>query len=231
MFELKDLQYSFEDLLFDFSFKLNSIDSLAIIGPRDSGKTTLLNLIGGYIESSSGSIVFNNKYITKLPPKKRPVSMIFKQKNYFEALNVFDNVALGISPDLKIDSSEKNKVEEALIKVGLDGFNSRFPRQLPPDLQVAIAIARAIVRNKPILLVENILSGIDIPLQVKILDLLLSLQNDKSLVLLMIIKNITQAMKFNKICFLDQGKILHLDTSKNFENSSKDSIIKEYFLK
>lgn len=230
MFELKDLQYRCEEYLFEFSLKVNSVESIAVIGPRDSGKTTLLNLIGGYIESTGGSLVYNNKYITKLSPAKRPITSIFKIKNFFDSLNVFDNVALGLSPDLKIDSHGKDKVNEALARVGLDGFNSRFPSQLSPDLQVSIGIARAIVRNKPVLAVENILSNIDIPLQHKILDLLLSLHEERSLILIMIIKNYSQALKFNKICFLDQGKVLHFDSAKSFESSNNEKIIKNYLI-
>ncbi len=239
MLDLKNVQYQFKDskfkdsIFFDFSLNLKNGESLAIIGSSGSGKSTLLNLIAGFIFPSKGIITFseknNNQDITFLDPGKRPVNMLFQEHNIFNHLTVFDNVALGLSPGLRITKPQHKLIEQALEKVGLDGFNTRFPYQLSGGQKQRLAIARALIRNKPILLLDEAFASLDPPLKTEMLDLVHSLQKEHSLIMLMVTHNYKEAARIcDKTCFIDDGKILHIDNTKQFLESAKSSIIKKY---
>ncbi len=219
-----------EDLMsFDFSIKLDKGESVAIIGPSGSGKSTLLNLIAGFILPSGGTLTFENKDISQDHSGKRPLNMLFQEHNVFNHLNVFDNVALGISPGLKLSKLDRELIEHALEKVGLDGFNVRFPYQLSGGQKQRLAIARALIRNKPILLLDEAFTSLDPPLRMEMLDLIKTLQEEHDLIMLMVTHNYKEALYLcNKICFIDNGKILHINSAKEFASSAKQQVIKTY---
>ncbi len=230
MLELKNLQYKYKDsMFFDFSFKLQLGESLALIGLSGSGKTTLLNLIAGFITPIDGELLFESNNITKVSANNRPVNMLFQEHNIFNHLNVFDNVALGISPGLKISKIERKLVEHALEKVGLGGFNVRLPHQLSGGQKQKLAISRALVRKKPILLLDEAFSSLDPPMRVEMLDLVKSLQKEHSLTMIMATHNYREAVhRCDKICFIDNGRILHIDNAKDFDEKTKNPTIKAY---
>ena len=230
MLELKNLQYQYKDsMYFDYSLKLELGESLAVIGPSGSGKTTLLNLISGFIKSSEGEIFFNNESILHLPAGMRPVNILFQENNNFSHLNVFDNVALGISPGLKLKKLQRELIEQALEKVGLDGFNLRFPYQLSGGQKQRVAIARTLVRNRTILLLDEAFSSLDPPLRVEMLDLVKSLQQEHSLIIIMVTHNHKEAARIcNKTCFIDNGKIIYTNTTKQFAESTNNPLIRTY---
>ena len=230
MLELKQIYYQYEtDSFFNFSLDLENSDSLAIIGPSGSGKTTLLNLISGFISPSKGKIIFDSKNITNMAPNKRPVNALFQDNNLFLHLNVFDNIAIGISPNLKITKAQKKIVENALTRVGLKGFNSRFPYQLSGGQKQRVAIARTIVRNKPILLLDEPFSFLDPPLRIEMLDLIQDLQKEHSLILIMVTHDFADALRIcNKTCFINNGSVLHINKTNKFASSTKNPIIHAY---
>jgi len=230
MLELKNLQSQYKDSsTFNFNLKLNPGDSLAIIGPSNSGKSTLLNLVAGFIPKTQGEMIFNGEDISCLNAKERPVNIIFQDNNNFEHLNIFNNVAIGISPNIKLTAMQKELVEFTLKQVGLDGFNIRFPYQLSDGQKQKVAIARAMLRNKPILLIDEAFDLLDPPIRIELLDLVKKLQEDKSLITLMTTLNYKDALRIcNKACFIHDGKIIYTNSTKQFADATNNPIIKAY---
>jgi thiamine transport system ATP-binding protein len=229
MLELKQVSYQYSDqVVFDFSLTLNQGDSLAIIGPSGSGKSTLLDIISGFIIPNSGKIIFNQVDVTNLPANERPINAIFQKNNLFPHLNVFDNIAIGISPNLKITSIQRDIIEQSLEKVNLNDFNRRFPGQLSSGQAQRVALARTLVRNKPILLLDEPFSSLDSPLRIEMLDLVKSLQQEQSFIMIMVTHNYNDAIRIcNKTCFVNNGKIVSLATTKQF-SETKDPLIRRY---
>jgi thiamine transport system ATP-binding protein len=213
---------------FEFNLQLKEGESLAVIGPSGSGKTTLLDLIAGFITPISGEITFNNQNLLKLKPGKRPVNILFQKNNLFSHLNVFDNIAIAIDPSLKINNKNKQIIESALSRVGLSGFNPRFPHQLSGGQAQRIGLARVIVRNKPILLLDEPFNFLDRPLRLEMLDLVRNIQKEHNITVIMVTHDYQDAVKIcDNACFLKSGKITHFASIKEFSNII-DPTIKTY---
>ncbi len=230
MLELKQIYYQYEDnSFFNFSLNLEHSDALAIIGPSGSGKTTLLNLISGFITPYQGNIIFDDQDITYISPNKRPINALFQENNLFLHLSVFDNIAIGISPNLKLNKIQKDMIEHALSRVGLSGLNNRFPYQLSGGQKQRVAIARTIVRNKSILLLDEPFSFLDPPLRIEMLDLVKELQQEHAFILIMVTHDYSDALRIcNKTCFIDNGSILHINKTNKFASTTKNPLIHTY---
>lgn len=233
MLELKKLQYNYKDSgnsgNFDFSLKLELGESLAVIGSSGAGKSTLLNLIAGFIEPTSGNLNFNGEDLLRIDASKRPVNILFQDNNVFNHLSVADNVVLGIEPNLKLNNDKKAIVNDALKKVGLEGFNNRFPHQLSVGQKQRVAISRSIVRDRPILLLDEAFASLDPPLKIEMLDLVKSIQKEKNLIMLMITHNYNDAIRVcDKTCFVQDGKIIYINPTAQFVENAKNHLVKQY---
>ena len=230
MLELKQIHHQYNTISsFDFSLKLDASDSLAIIGPSGAGKSTLLNLISGFITPSKGTITLDGQNITHTAPGKRPTNILFQENNLFSHLNIFDNIAIAINSGLKINQEQKDFVLHAIEKVNLIEFSRRFPHQLSAGQKQRVAIARTIVRHKPILLLDEPFSFLDPPLRIEMLDLVKILQKEHSFIMLMVTHNYSDAIRScNKTCFIQNGKIIHLNQTDKFIETTPNSLIKTY---
>lgn len=230
MLRLNKVSHNYMDRApFEFNLQLNKSDSLAIIGPSGAGKSTLLNLISGFTTPTDGKILFAGEDITNLAPNMRPVNVLFQDNNLFLHLNAFDNIAIGLSSNLKINKTQNNIVEQALERVGLSGFNKRFPHQLSGGQKQRIALARTLVRKKEILLLDEPFSFLDPPLRIEMLDLVKSLQKEYSFITIMVTHEYNDALRIcNKSCFLQNGKIVYINQTDKFIAESTISAIKAY---
>lgn len=132
----------------------------ALIGPSGAGKTTLLSAIAGFTQPTAGRIVVDETDITALPVAQRPVSMLFQDHNLFPHMTVFENTALGLSPDLRLNRTDRHKVTDALERMGLSAFEERRPEALSGGQQSRVALARALLRNRPVLLLDEPFSAL-----------------------------------------------------------------------
>jgi thiamine transport system ATP-binding protein len=207
MLVLKNLCFKYQDgIEYRFNLELKTGDSLAVMGSSGAGKSTLLNLIAGFLTPSKGEIIFNNQDIARLAPNNRPINMLFQEHNLFQHLNVFDNVALGVSANLKINKSQNERIEQALIRVGLSGFNKKLPHQLSGGQKQRVALARTLVRNKPMLLLDEPFSFLDLDLHHEMIDLVKSIQQEHQMIMIMVTHNPEDALKIcNKNCVMKDG--------------------------
>lgn len=134
---------------------------LGIMGVSGSGKSTLLSVLAGFSVPDAGRIKMDGRDVTDLPVAARPVSIMFQDNNLFPHLDVFDNVALGIAPSLRLSQAERARVDDSLAQVGLDGFGPRKPANLSGGQQSRVALARMLVRARPIALLDEPFAALD----------------------------------------------------------------------
>ncbi|MEX0338351.1 MAG: ATP-binding cassette domain-containing protein [Arenibacterium sp.] len=127
----------------------------AIIGPSGAGKSTLIGGIAGFMETRRGRILWNGRAVEQAPPGDRPISMLFQDGNLFPHLSIADNVGLGISARLGLTRAQTAQVEAALARVGLDGMGARKPAALSGGQQSRAALARVLVQNRPLILLDE----------------------------------------------------------------------------
>ncbi len=162
---------------------------MAILGESGSGKSTLLNLIGGFLAADSGELSWQGQSLMGLPPSDRPVTTLFQEHNLFAHLDVADNLGLGIDPGLHLLSEDRLRIRHALEAVGLGGFEKRKPAQLSGGQAQRVALARCLLRDKPVLLLDEPYSALDEATRLEMLDLTKKVMQDKQLCTLLVSHN------------------------------------------
>lgn len=158
----------------------------AVIGPSGGGKSTLLHGVAGFLPLEAGRILWQGRDVARQPPAERPVSIVFQDQNLFPHLTAFQNVALGLSPSLRLDARQVRDVEAGLERVGLGGMGSRKPRALSGGQQSRLALARVALRRRPILLLDEPFAALGPALRAEMLDLVAELAEETRATLLMV---------------------------------------------
>ena len=146
---------------FQFNFSVNEGEIVTLEGPSGIGKTTLVNLIAGFLQPEKGEIYWHKERIDSLDPVERPVSTIFQTDNLFEHLSCFQNVSLALSSDGKISNSRVEQINNYFLEMGIGNLQSRFPGEISGGQQARVSIVRALLANKPILLLDEPVSSLD----------------------------------------------------------------------
>ncbi len=160
-------RYGAQTALADVSLGIPDGELITLLGPSGCGKTTLLRIIAGFIRPTEGRVVLDGNDVTRVPPHKRPVNMVFQRATLFPHLDVFGNVAFGLRV-AKLDRAEIDKrVHEALGLVRLDGFEQRRAHELSGGQMQRIALARALVNRPRVLLLDEPLSALDLKIRLE----------------------------------------------------------------
>lgn len=195
MLTLTDVTWLYQHLPMRFSLKVAAGERIAILGPSGAGKSTLLSLVAGFLPPASGSIVIAGVDHTRTPPSARPVSMLFQENNLFSHLTVRQNIALGMHPGMKLDEAQKQRLIEIVERVGLTDMQDRLPSQLSGGQRQRVALARCLVRQQPVLLLDEPFSALDPALRKEMLQLLDELCREQQLALLMVSHSIEDAAR------------------------------------
>ncbi|MFO6465226.1 ATP-binding cassette domain-containing protein [Jannaschia sp. KMU-145] len=158
------------DLAADVTFATGQIT--AVMGASGSGKSTLLAAIAGFLDPAAGRIVIADRDITDLSPGDRPLSILFQDQNLFPHLTVAQNVGMGLRPDLRLSRDQIARRDSVLADVGLAGLGDRRPRDLSGGQQGRAALARALLRDRPWLLLDEPFGALGPALRHEMLDLL-----------------------------------------------------------
>jgi thiamine transport system ATP-binding protein len=184
-------------------------ECVGVIGPSGAGKSTLLALIGGFETPLSGSITVDGQDITALPPAERPVTTLFQDFNLFPHLTVADNVGLGRDPGLRLNQSDRQQVAWALNEVGLAGFEARLPGQLSGGERQRVALARSLIRHRPLLLLDEPFAALGPALRAEMLELVDHLRQAQSLTVLLVTHDPNEAAKIaERTAFISGGKVV-----------------------
>ncbi len=211
MIRLADVTFRYEDMEMYFDAVFTAASFTAIIGPSGGGKSTLLNLIAGFETPVSGVVEIDGAEVGALPPDRRPVSMIFQDNNVFGHLDVWTNVALGISPRLALSAEDRERIDTALADVGLVSFKQRKPDELSGGERQRVAVARALVRDRPVLLLDEPFAALGPALRRDMLDLVTAMQKARRLTVVMVSHQPEDAQyAASHTAYLEAGRIVAL---------------------
>ncbi len=186
MIELEQVRYRYDHAEMAFDLIIDSGAFVAVIGPSGAGKTTLLNLVAGFERPEKGRIRLAGTDMTDLPPAARPVTTLFQEHNLFAHLTVGENVGLGLHPGLRLAKEQHRLVEEALETVGLAGLGQRLPREISGGERQRVALARSVVRERGILLLDEPFAALDPALRQDMVLLVDRLRRDRGLTVIMV---------------------------------------------
>ena len=159
---------------------------VAIIGPSGSGKSTLLEAVAGFRDLTSGHILWDGSDISAHPPGERPAAMLFQDGNLFPHLTAAQNVGLGLRPTTRLSEAEQSEVKSALTRVGLADMGTRKPSELSGGQQSRVALARALVQRRDMLLLDEPFAALGPALKVEMLDLVAELADETGVTVLMV---------------------------------------------
>jgi thiamine transport system ATP-binding protein len=193
---------------FRFDCALPSGAVTAVTGPSGSGKSTFLNIVAGFEAPDTGRIIVAGEDVTERHPSERPVSLIFQDHNLFAHLDLFTNIGLGISPSLTLSSDHRKAIAQALERVGLGGYQKRMPGTLSGGERQRAAFARALVRNKPVLLMDEPFAALDPGLRISMASLLLDLHRETGNTVLIVTHDPKELSRLaDHAVFIEHGQI------------------------
>lgn len=195
MLTLTDLTWLYHHLPMRFSLHVKAGERVAILGPSGAGKSTLLNLIAGFLPPANGELRLNETDHTRTPPSARPVSMLFQENNLFNHLTVRENIGLGLHPGLKLTAAQRESVATIAREMAIDDLLARLPGELSGGQRQRAALARCLIRQQPILLLDEPFSALDPALRQEMLMLLERLCQAQNLTLLMVSHSLEDAAR------------------------------------
>ncbi|AIR87444.1 MULTISPECIES: thiamine ABC transporter ATP-binding protein ThiQ [Erwiniaceae] len=195
MLTLNNLTYLYQHLPMRFRFEAQAGERLAILGPSGAGKSTLLSLIGGFLPVSQGTLMMNGVDHTRSVPSARPVSMLFQENNLFPHLTVQQNMGLGLHPGLKLTREQQQQLAAIAEQTGLAEMLNRLPAELSGGQRQRVALARCLLRDRPILLLDEPFSALDPALRGEMLQLVRSVCESRNITLLMVSHSLEDAQQ------------------------------------
>jgi thiamine transport system ATP-binding protein len=198
--------YGESDMMFDLTVKASQI--VAVMGPSGSGKSTLLNLVAGFERPRTGKVEIADVDVSLLPPSQRPVSMVFQENNLFAHLDVEKNVGLGRSPSLRLSAADRTDIAAALAHTGLAGKEKRLPAELSGGERQRVALSRVLVRDRPVLLLDEPFASLGPALRREMLELVRELHADHAMTILMVTHHPDDAQALaDSVAYIENGRV------------------------
>ena len=213
--ELRNVTKNYDDqqVLKGINLKIYENEFLTLLGPSGCGKTTTLRIIGGFEDADGGELLFGGIEISKLPPYKREINTVFQKYALFPHLNVFDNIAFGLTIKKTEKSVVKQKVERMLTLVGLSGFEKRDVTSLSGGQQQRVAIARALINEPKVLLLDEPLGALDAKLRKEMQTELKKIQKEVGITFIYVTHDQDEALTMSdRIIVIKKGVIKQVST-------------------
>jgi thiamine transport system ATP-binding protein len=193
---------------FFFDCELPAAAVIAVTGASGAGKSTFLNLLAGFDVPAQGRILIAGQDVSAVHPAARPVSLVFQDNNLFAHLDVFTNVGLGIDPAMKLAPVDRSSIFSALEKVGLGGFDKRMPATLSGGERQRVAFARALVRRRPVLLLDEPFAALDPSLRNDMAALLLDMHRETANTVVMVSHDPDEVRRIaDHAIFIEHGRV------------------------
>jgi len=192
----------------DLSLSIEQGCFFTLLGPSGCGKTTLLRTIAGFIQAAEGRLLFGNTDVTRLPPHKRNIGMVFQDYALFPDKTVFDNVAYGLRARRVDEAATKRKVAQSLDHVGLGHLAARHPAALSGGQRQRVALARALVIEPQLLLMDEPLSNLDAKLRVQVREVITELQREAGITTIFVTHDQDEALAMSdRIGVMNRGRL------------------------
>ncbi len=182
---------------------------VTFLGPSGCGKTTLLRMIAGFYEPDDGEILLNGKRIERIPPYGRNTAMVFQEYALFPHMNVFGNVSYGLRVKHRPQEEIEERVMKALELMQLKGLETRFPNQMSGGQQQRVAVARALVMNPEVLLLDEPLSNLDAKLRESVRVELREIQKQMGLSTIYVTHDQSEALSMSDMVVVLKGGVVH----------------------
>lgn len=196
----------------DVNLKVGDGEFLCILGPSGCGKSTALRMIGGFEDPSAGDVQIDGRSVVTLSPNRRPTAMVFQKYTLWPHMRVYDNIAFGLRLRRQSQKEIDRAVQEALDLVGLPAYGARYPGQLSGGEQQRIALARALVLQPKILLLDEPFSSLDALLRVRLREELRSIQRRVQITAIFVTHDQEEALTLaDRIAVMNRGKVEQVD--------------------
>ncbi len=231
LIHLSHISKSFDDkvILDDLDLVIHENEFVTLLGPSGCGKTTTLRIIAGFETPDRGSVIFDGKDITQLPPNKRQLNTVFQNYALFTHMNVADNIAFGLRIRKQSKSYIEDKIAYALKLVGLEGYEKRSVSRLSGGQQQRVAIARAIVNEPRVLLLDEPLGALDLKLRQDMQYELIRMKNELSITFIYVTHDQQEALTMSdKIVVMNQGYIQQMGTPEEIYNEPENAFVADF---
>ncbi len=195
MLTLTDVTWLYQHLPMRFTLSVRQGELIAVLGPSGAGKSTLLNLVAGFLQPANGRITIEGQDHTHTPPAARPVSMLFQENNLFTHLTVRQNIGLGMHPGLRLNAGQQQKLSDIAAQMGIGDLLARLPGELSGGQRQRVALGRCLVREQPILLLDEPFSALDPALRQEMLLLVKEVCERQGLTMLMVSHSVEDAVR------------------------------------
>lgn len=231
LIDLVNVTKAFGDnvVLDDLNLYIRENEFLTLLGPSGCGKTTTLRIIGGFENPDTGKVIFDDQDITKLPPNKRQLNTVFQKYALFTHMTIGENIAFGLKIKKKSRQYIEDKIKYALKLVNLEGFENRMADSLSGGQQQRIAIARAIVNEPKVLLLDEPLGALDLKLRQEMQYELIRLKNELGITFIYVTHDQEEALTMSDtIVVMNQGYIQQIGTPEDIYNEPENAFVADF---
>ena len=231
LIELSHISKSFDGelILDDLNLTIHENEFVTLLGPSGCGKTTTLRLIGGFETPDTGRIIFDGTDITALAPNERKLNTVFQKYALFSHMSIAENIAFGLKISKKSKEYIHDKIKYALKLVNLDGFEKRSVDSLSGGQQQRIAIARAIVNEPKVLLLDEPLGALDLKMRQDMQYELIRLKNELGITFIYVTHDQEEALTMSDtIVVMNQGYVQQIGTPEDIYNEPVNAFVADF---
>ncbi|MCI9463116.1 MAG: ABC transporter ATP-binding protein [Lachnospiraceae bacterium] len=231
LIKLEHISKSFDGqmVLDDLDLNIHENEFVTLLGPSGCGKTTTLRILGGFVNPDNGRVIFDSRDITNVPPNKRHLNTVFQKYALFTHMTIADNIAFGLKIKNKPKSYIDDKIKYALKLVNLEGYEKRMPDSLSGGQQQRIAIARAIVNEPKVLLLDEPLGALDLKLRQEMQYELIRMKNELGITFVYVTHDQEEALTMSDtIVVMNQGYIQQIGTPESIYNEPENAFVADF---
>ncbi len=231
LIQLVDISKSFDGqmVLDELNLNIHENEFVTLLGPSGCGKTTTLRILGGFTNPDTGRVIFDGTDITKIPPNKRQLNTVFQKYALFTHMTIAENIAFGLKIKKRSKSYIDDKIRYALKLVNLEDYGNRMPGSLSGGQQQRIAIARAIVNEPKVLLLDEPLGALDLKLRQEMQYELIRMKNELGITFVYVTHDQEEALTMSDtIVVMNQGYIQQIGSPESIYNEPENAFVADF---